>query len=303
MQRRNLIIIAAALLVGLLAVYLLNSYFSGVERREERIAEQQKLARIVVASQDLDFGAPLTTSNIKLANWPARSVPTGAFTSLETAMRDGRVTLRPILAGEPILTERVSGKDGRASISYDIPEGMRAVSIPVTSVSSVSGFVRPGDVVDVLLTRPAPGSDENTKMTDVLLPNVQVLAIDQAAGIRNTKPRVGKTAVLLVDLMGAQVLTLAQEEGSLSLALRNIENKEFDVTRFAGARPFVTTRDINRDRPRFRGSPAPRAPAPPTASSGAVALRTNSPTASGPSMTVVRGTQPTQYQVVPYGRW
>lgn len=302
MQRRNLIVLAVALVIGLVTVYLVNAYFSGVERREERIAREQELARIVVASQNLEFGMPLTTSNIKLANWPANSVPAGAFTSLEDAMRDGRVALRPILTGEPILAERVSGKDGRASISYEIPEGMRAVSIPVSAVSSVSGFVRPGDVVDVLLTRNVPGSDGGEKMTDVLLPNVQVLAIDQTAGIKNTNPAVGKTAVMLTDLTGAQILTLARDVGTMSLVLRNVENQEFDQTRFAGARQFVTTRDINRNRPRLRASPAPRQPTVMAASAPVVAGQAG-PAVSGPVMTIVRGIQPTQYQVHPYGSW
>jgi len=304
MQRRNLVIIGVALLVGLLAVYLLNAYFSGVERREERMAQEQELARIVVAGQDLEFGSPLTTSNIKLVNWPASSVPAGAFSSVDTALKNGRVALRPILAGEPILSERVSGKSGRASISYNIPEGMRAAAIPVESVTSVSGFVRPGDVVDVLLTRQAPGGNDNIRMTDVLLPNVQVLAIDRAASIKNTTPKVGKTAVLLVDLMGAQVLTLAREVGTMSLILRNIENQEFDATRFAGARPYVTTKDINRGRPRFRGAssgPKPRvvSAARPTRTSAQPSNRAR----GAPSMTIIRGTSPTQYQVVPNGRW
>lgn len=300
MQQRNLIIIGLAILAGLIAVYLVNAYFSGVERQQEKIAEQQEIVRIVVASQDLEFGTPLTSSNVRMANWPAKSVPKGSFTTVEAAMRDGRVALRPIIKGEPILKERVSGKDGRASIAYDIPEGMRAVSIPVTAVSSVSGFVRPGDVVDVFLTRNVPGGTE-TKMTEVLLPNVQVLAVDQGANIKNTQPKVGKTAVLLVDLAGAQVLTLAQNVGTMSLALRNIENQEFDRVRIAGARQFVTIRDLNRERPVIRPRPE-GGPGPVQAVTPSLAQR-GPPRPSGPSMTIVRGTTPTEYQVNRYVRW
>lgn len=303
MQRRNLIIVGVAVLLGLLAVFLANSYFSGIERREARLAKEQELARIVVASQDLPFGAPLSTSNVRLANWPANSVPTGAFRSIEDALKDGRVTLRPIVSGEPVLVERVSGKDGRASISYNLPEGMRAVSIPVNAVTSVSGFVRPGDVVDVLLTRDVPGDDGGGRMTDILLPNVQVLAIDQASGIKNTNPAVGKTAVMLVDKTGAQILTLAREMGTLSLALRNIENQEFDTLRFPRNRTFVTTRDINRNRPFFRAKPKVQpAPVQIVNAPGAQPPVTM-PRYGGPGMTIVRGTQPTRYEVPRYVGW
>jgi len=296
MQRRNLIVLGVAVLIGLIAVYLLNVYFSGVERREVEAVQSEGLTKIVVASQPLDFGTPLTTANIRLASWPANSIPAGSFDSIETALQDGRVALRPIIVGEPILAERVSGPEGRASISYAIPEGMRAVAVPVSAVSSVSGFVRPGDVVDVLLTRPAPGGSE-VLMTDVLLSNVQVVAVDQDPNIKNTGPQVGKTAVLMVDLVGAQALTLARDIGTLSLVLRNIKDDQFKDTRLAGARPYVTARDINRNRPVI-GAPAGRGR--PTSPAN-ILPGPSSP--KGPSMIIVRGTEPTQYQVRNYGSW
>jgi pilus assembly protein CpaB len=305
MQRRNLIILGAAVLFGLIAVFLANSYFSGFEKQEERAAKQEQLARIVVATQELKFGTPLTTDNIRLVNWPQTSVPPGAFRAIPDALRDGRVALRPIAIGEPILTERVSGADGRASISYNLPEDMRAVSIPVSAVAGVSGFVTPGDVVDVLLTRqiPGDGAGDGDKMTDVLMENVQVLAIDQMANEKATNPKVGKTAVLMVDLYGAQKLALARETGSLSLALRNIKNQA------AGYLRTVSSRDLSRTGLFMRARQAPSAPAPvmPPASTQIAARRAPGVVMPGlpigPSMIIVRGTQVTSYEVKSNGGW
>ena len=67
----------------LIAVVLANSYFSGVEAEQERIAQQNEVARIVVATQPLDFGTALTTENTRMQNFPANSVPTGAFFSID----------------------------------------------------------------------------------------------------------------------------------------------------------------------------------------------------------------------------
>lgn len=293
MRGRNLLIIGLAVFIGLIAVYLANSYFSGVQERQDREAQANQMAQIVVATQDFQFGTQLASTNLRLANWPANSVPQGAFVSIEEATRGGRVALRPIAVGEPILADKVSGEGGRATLASIIPEELRAVSIPVNPVSGVSGFVRAGDVVDVLLTRqiPGDGADRDDQMTHVVLENVLVLAIDQTADENATDPEVGQTATLQTDITGAQKLTLAREIGSLSLALRNVENQ------LVGSTQTVTPSDLG-------GAgyyiPAPAATgggtvaAAPSGSGGVVTLPRR-PT--GPTMSVVRGTEPTTYEV------
>lgn len=299
MQRRNLIILAVAVLLGLLAVYLANTYFSGVEKRQERVAQEQKLVRIAVASQPLEFATPLTPDNIKFVNWPENSVPQGSFRTMDAVLRDGRVALRPITVGEPILADRVSGTDGRAALSYNLPEGKRAVAIPVSAVAGVSGFVLPGDVVDVLLTRQiaGEGATQSDKMIDVILENVKVLAIDQMANEKTKDPMVGKTAVVEVDMLGAQKLTLARELGSLTLALRNIEHSLPEWNR------TITSRDIGRRLviPARREVPAMAVQAVRPIVPGTMAIVPARP--SGPSMLVVRGTQGTSYEVSRNARW
>ena len=126
MQGRNWIILAIAVVIGLVAVVLANAYFSGVEQKQERVAEQQKLVRIVVASQELEFGTKLTDQNVRRQNWPANSVPVGAFRSIPEVLKDNRVALRPIVPGEPVLASKVSGTDGRATLAALLPEGLRA---------------------------------------------------------------------------------------------------------------------------------------------------------------------------------
>lgn len=228
MPNRNVIILGVALVVAGFVVFLLNTYLSGVEKRAEVQAEEQRLARIVVATQPIAFGDPLTTENVRLQNFPAGSVPQGAFRTINAALQGGRVAVRPIVPGEPVLADKVSGADGRAVLAANLTEGMRAVSIPVNDVTGVSGFARPGDTVDVLLTRTMAGDGAGAQdiMTDVILERVKVLAIDQVADEKNTEAKVGKTAVVEVDLFGAQKLALAGRLGTLSLALRNVENNQ-----------------------------------------------------------------------------
>jgi pilus assembly protein CpaB len=306
MNRRNAIVLAAAAIIGLFAVFLVNTSFNGVPQMQASAAATHPLAKVVVARQALDFGTQLTDANLRLADWPEASVPAGAFTNLPDALKGGRVALRPIEAGEPVLVERVSGPDGHASIAANIPGDMRAVSISVSAVTGVGGFVTPGDVVDIFLTRqiPGEGASGDDKMTSVVLENVQVIGVDQQADEKKTEPKVSKTATVLTDLYGAQKLALASQLGTLSLALRNVQNQE------VGGTKVVTARDLGGAGLRIAGRPsAPPAPSrpvymlPPAArtqqasATGPVVPRIP----AGPSMTIYRGVADTQYEVQPYG--
>lgn len=302
MPRRNLVIAAIAVAFGLLAVLIANSWFSGVEIKQERQAKQQQLVRVAVANQNLGFGAQLTPEAVKLANWPADSVPTGAFTDLSALVGKGRVVLRPLVPGEPILAAKVSGLNGRATISANLPEGFRAIAVPINEVAGVGGFALPGDVVDVLVTRQVgDGGNGQDKMTTVVVENVQVLAIDQQADDSKTEPKIGKTATLQVTPVDAQKLALATQVGTLSLALRNVQSQ------FESARVAVTTADLG-GRGRAVGvrravrPPTPAmAFAPPSSSASNRAPAIIPASAGGPAMTIIRGTEPTQYEVKRYG--
>jgi len=273
----------------LIAVYLANVYFSGIQTQQTETAKEQKLVRIVVASQPLVFGSPVSRQNVHLANWPAESVPQGAFTTVEEATKN-RVALRPIVVGEPVLASKVSGENGRATLSANLPEGMFAITVPISAISGVAGFVRPGDVVDVLLTRQIPGdnSTRGDQMTDVLLQSVPVLAIDQVSDENKTEPGVGKTATLQVSARDAQKLALATKVGALDLALRNVADQ---APHRAGTllASNLTGRPIYLAR---RSAAAPRGLS--GAASGTAMI---APRRTGPTMTVVRGTQPTEYVV------
>lgn len=310
---RNGIIIGVAVILGLFVVFLANSYFSGIEERQQRQAEQLKLEQVLVATQPLAFGTVLTAQNTKLVGWPANSMPQGAFkTSIGVVNnpRGPRVALRPIAVGEPILASKISGDDGRASISALLPDGMRAAAVRIDDVAGVGGMIAPGDVVDVLLTRQLAGADadRNDQFTDVVLEKIRVIAIDQVADENKTDPLVAKTATLEVDPVGAQKLALAQKVGSISLALRNVTSIE------DGANMTITQSDLGSG---WRSAPARRAQSPGLAglppgfySENPVPSRpppmsrrapAAPPVPAGPSVEIVRGTTSTTYGVKRHG--
>lgn len=310
MQKRNLILLAIAVLIGLFAVVLANAWFSGMETRRESTERQAETTRIVVAAAPLDFGAQLNSTNVRLQDWPAASVPQGAFRTLPDALKNDRVALRPLVPGEPVLASNVSGANGRATLAALLPPGMRAVSVSVNEVRGVAGFVLPGTLVDVLVTRriEGEGATSDDLRSDVVLEAVRVLAIDQLASDRQNEPKVARTATLAVSLRDAQRLAIAEKVGTLSLALRRLEEGGLAT---GGATQLVTSRELAGPRlivparrtytpgPVYAGGIVP--PPLPTIGNAPAggAMGGLAPVRSGPVLTVVRGVESTDYPVAP----
>lgn len=295
MQGRNIAIVAVALFFGLIAVYLGNVFFKSVEQSSQRVTQQQQLSRIVVASLDVPFGTQFGTSNLRLADWPATSVPAGAFTSVDQVIKGKRVAVRPMVAGEPVLASKVSGADGRATLSATLPSGKVAYTIPINDVSGDGGFVRPGDLVDVLLTRPIPGdgAGANDKMADVVLKAVPVLGMDQVSDENQTKAVSARTATLQVDTLGAQKLALSIQLGALSLALRNVTDQQAGVIPTVIGRQLTASNFYIAPKRGFESTP----PTPPAMRwpRGPSMLAMHRPGEA--TITIVRSTIPSDYEV------
>jgi pilus assembly protein CpaB len=183
----------------------------------EAQAPHVQFATIVVASEPLRFGTPLTTQNLKTIPWPESDLPDGAFAKVEDLTgAEPRTALFPVEASEPILAAKITGPGERPGLARLIADGHRAVTVRVDDVAGVAGFVLPGDRVDVVLTV----ETRQVMSTDVVLQNVKVLSVDQIADERAAEPVVVKAVTLEVDPAGAQKISLAQTIGTISLSLR-----------------------------------------------------------------------------------
>jgi pilus assembly protein CpaB len=215
-NRQTLIALGIAVVLGLAAVFLANSFLT----RSENAAFAAGSTKVAVATVPLAYGADITRDKVRFVDYPNSSIPPGAFTNAAQLIPAGkkRVVLMPIAVNEPILTGKISAVGAGASIAALLPDGMRAATVKVNAVSGVAGFIQPNDSVDVLITRTVPGAD--TSITDVLLQNIRVIAIDQKAKNTNGAPDVAKTATLEVSPLDAQKLALGESAGNLSLVLR-----------------------------------------------------------------------------------
>jgi pilus assembly protein CpaB len=228
----TIIMIAFAVVFGLLAVFVAQSWLNNQAAMRMKNIEAQKPVNthtIVVASKPLRFGTELSNQSLREIGWPEDALPGGSFSTIQELLNSGkRVALSAIEQNEPILKSKITGPGQRATLSAVIHDGFKAVTVRVNDVEGVGGFVLPGDRVDVMLTRQ---NDKNSASTDVVLQNTRVLAIDQIADERSDKPAVVKAVTLEVDTVGAQKVSLAASIGTLSLMLRKAGEAVAENTR------------------------------------------------------------------------
>jgi pilus assembly protein CpaB len=238
----TIVMIGFAVLFGLLAVFLAQTWINNAaDQRMKNLEAQRKAApparTIVVASKPLRFGDELSGAAMREVPWPGDALPAGAFGKIADVTKDKRIVLMPFEPNEAILTSKITGPGQRATLSAMLHDGMKAVTIRVNDVEGVAGFVLPGDHVDVLLTRQG---EKNMAVTDVVVQDAPVLAIDQLADERAEKPSVVKAVTLEVDVTDGQKIALAATAGSLSLLLRKAGELVDESTR------RVTVTDLGR---------------------------------------------------------
>ncbi len=231
--------IAFAVVFGLLAVFLANSWLN--RQAAERMKSLEALRKaspasgtIVVARRSLRFGDVLNALSLREMPWPQDELPAGAFAKVGELTATKRIALMPIAVNEAVLAAKITGPGQRATLSALLHDGMKAVTILVKSVDDgVAGFVLPGDHVDVVLTRQ---SESKSEINDVLIQDARVLAVDQTADQNSDKPMVVRAVTLEVNEADGQKLALASVVGTLSLML----SKAGEVAN-AGSRRISTT--------------------------------------------------------------
>jgi pilus assembly protein CpaB len=193
----------------------------------EAAAERaSSMVEIVTAAAEIRRGDVIHSHMLRTTPWPRDALPAGAFQQtaalLPTDGQQPRRATRAMVAGEVILDGKVSEFGGRVTISQTLSANHRAVAISVDAVSSVGGFVTPGDAVDVLLTR----NFRDELVTDTILRNIRVIGVDQLADEMQDNPRVARTVTVEVTPEQGQILALSQRAGSLSLALRTADTDD-----------------------------------------------------------------------------
>jgi pilus assembly protein CpaB len=136
-----------------------------------------------------------------------------------------RLALRDLGPDEPVLATRVSAPGGKINMATEITPGMQAIAIRTSDVAGVGGFVLPNDRVDIMMSRSVGGDNKTSlPLTQVIAENIRVLGVDQSDDQEQNKPVVAKAITVEVTPEQAQQITLAQTMGSVSLALRHVDD-------------------------------------------------------------------------------
>ncbi len=184
---------------------------------------------VLVARVPIARGQLLKRADLHWEPWPNR-VTDGAFIVEGTKPVEtfaGWVARDPFVAGEPIIRSKIVAPGDRGFLAAVLRPGMRAVSVPLTATSGISGFVFPGDKVDILITYPfaANGSNGNEfqhKAAETVLRDVRVIAIDQKLDGKSGEAILAHTATLEVTPKQSEIIAVAGDIGKLSLSLRSL---------------------------------------------------------------------------------
>jgi pilus assembly protein CpaB len=206
-------------------------------QRAAEIAEASPMAlpapakSVLVARTEIRRGQILKPEDLAWQVWPEGGLDK-SYVVLGTRTPEafaGWVARNPISAGEPLTESKIIAPGNRGFLAAVLRPGMRAISIPVTITSGISGFIFPGDQVDLMITHPIPAgtSGGNSggyehKAAETVLHDVRVIAIDQRLESKAGEAVVAHTATLEVTPKQTEMIALAGEIGKLSLNLRSL---------------------------------------------------------------------------------
>jgi len=196
--RTNRALILLGLFLGLVSAALVVVYLSKANDEGGGNVSGGPGTAVVVASQNIAAGTRVTADMVTLKEISADAILPDVFLKTDDVV--GQVTRVPLVAGEQVIPTKVTATGAAIAdvenppLAYVVPEGMRAVSVQVSSLIGASGLIRPGDYVDVILTvkiESGEGDAGSVRVRDqiarTVLQNALVLSIDQSV----TKPVAG----------------------------------------------------------------------------------------------------------------
>ena len=241
MDSRKVVLLVGALIVAAITAFFARTLIMGSAAPQANAAVAAPAIdgpEVLVATRALPVGTILDAAALKFQPWPKELVE-GAYyqkDGTDLASLIGTVVRNPITAGQPI-TQGVLVKPGdRGFLAAALGPGMRAVTVPVSTQSSVAGFVFPGDRIDLLLTQTVAGGGDGPplKASETIMRNLRVLATDQRTS--DEKDESGNTVVHTFSTVTveatpkiAEQIAVAQTLGSLSLSLRSIADNASEL--------------------------------------------------------------------------
>lgn len=230
MNPRSLILIAVALAGVVGVVFFTRSFLAGLQNQASQaqvVSIPASTAKILVAKNDLPVGTIVTADLVTWQPWPENGLNEAYFQEGANKIKDleGKVVRSPISRGEPVTASSIVAQGERGFLAAVLSAGMRAVTVKLSPVAGIGGFIFPGDRVDVILTHTIEVSrSERYTAAETVFQNVRVLAVDQRSAVQDEKIQIAKTATIEVTPKMAEKVAMLEKIGTLSLSLRSLVN-------------------------------------------------------------------------------
>lgn len=236
MSVRQIIVLGVALIAALGALFMVRTISNNRPKQEAVATVADVGPRVLVAARDVAAGIALQPADLEWRIWAQTSLSPAFIEEKEDARAvetyTGAVTRQALVAGEPIVAERIVQPGAQGFMAAIVKPGWRAFAVAISAESAVAGFVMPNDRVDVILTRKVQvngGASEEAR-SDIILQDIRVLAIEehfrQPTGDDADDPIRGDVATLELTPRDAETLALADELGDITLALRGVEKEQ-----------------------------------------------------------------------------
>lgn len=238
MNKQTLIILGGGLVAALIVALMMQALIGTPNPEPQAIVQKDApKSEVLVAARDLGMGSVLEAIDMRWQPWPTDALFKGAVTRDSLENPNAQLPLegqlrRRVAEGEPLLRSALVGDSDDNYVASTLGEGKRAVAISINAETSVGGFIKPGDKVDVIMTysvrmpndpelSSAARSIVSSMAAQTVLENVKVMAVDQTA-TEMEGVSVGRTVTLEVTPEQSEKLALAARMGDLSLSLRKL---------------------------------------------------------------------------------
>ena len=242
MNVKKLALLVGALVIAVITAVMAKNMFAGAGAQQAKAAPAVPVGpKVLVAKKALPVGTIIDAEALAYQPWPKELVQNAYYTEGspdgDPKALLGTVVRNPITAGQPVTRGSLVGPQDRGFLAAALGPGMRAITVPVNVSGSVSGFVFPGDHVDIVLTQEVKGGGDGPalKVSETIVRNVRVLATDQRVTNVDAegKVRVKSFSNVTIEVTPriAEKVTVAQTIGNLSLSLRSIADNTAELER------------------------------------------------------------------------
>lgn len=229
---RSIFLIVIALLTAGGTAMMARNWLQS-ERSQQVSVEQTAqavVAEVLVTASSLPAGRIIKFDDLTWLAWPEDGVTDYYIVKGLRSVDDfvGAVVRRGLATGTPFNEEQIVKPGERGFLAAVLLPGMRAVSVPISATSGISGFVFPGDRVDLILTHQIDNGQGSRHVSETVLTGIRVLAVDQRTNDQENSPVLAKTATLELTPKQVEKVAVLRRLGTLSLSLRSLALESTD---------------------------------------------------------------------------